>query len=420
MEDAVEQAKRRLCNGELAQMSVDLNPLPWWADNGVTKSASGLVLDGVSLAALAREHGTPLYVYRGSVVRRRLAEMRAALASTGLPARIYYAVKANRYRPLLELIRAERDIGIDACSPREVALALEMGFARDEISVTASMLSNRDFDQFAACGVHLNLDTRSALRRYGERVLPGTPVGLRLNPGIEVAYRRNPKLAYGNTKFGIYHEDFESALEAASAAGLTVDTLHVHCGWGMQTDAADAFECALKRLARFARQVPCLRVINVGGGLGARQQEKDEPLALESWSGAIRNCMGELECTIACEPGTFVMVHAGVLVVEVNTVEKKGETNWIGVDAGHNINILAAHYGIPFEVVHIGNPDAPPAHDYSLAGNINEGSDIFARQVALPEVQEGDLLGLLPAGAYGSSMSSDHCMRGFAREVFLG
>jgi diaminopimelate decarboxylase len=413
------QAGRRSGNGEMVRMTVNLNPVPWWADQGVTKSAAGLVMDGVPLSELAREHGTPLYVYRGTVVRRRLAEMRAALSSTGLPARIYYAVKANRHKPLLELIRAERDIGIDACSPREVALALEMGFSRNEISVTASMISNRDFDQLAASGVHLNLDTISALRRYGARIPGGTPVGLRLNPGIEVAYRNNPKLAYGNTKFGIYQEDFHAALEAAGAAGLTVDTLHVHFGWGIQKDALDAYEWALKQLAQFARQVPCLRVINVGGGLGARQQEKDEPLALEAWSGAIRKHLGPLNCVIACEPGTFVMAHAGVLVVEVNTVEKKGETYWVGIDAGHNINLLAAHYGIPFEVVHVGNPDAPLLHVYSVAGNINEGSDIFARQVSLPEVREGDLLGLFPAGAYGSSMSSDHCLRGFAGEVLL-
>ena len=82
-----------------------------------------------------------------------------------------------------------------------------------------------------------------------------------------------------------------------------------------------------------------------------------------------------------------------------------------------NTNVSAAHYGLPIEVVHVARPLDPPKLEYSIAGNINEANDIFVEDVLLPEVREGDLLALLPAGAYGSSMASDHCLRGFADEV---
>jgi diaminopimelate decarboxylase len=89
------------------------------------------------------------------------------------------------------------------------------------------------------------------------------------------------------------------------------------------------------------------------------------------------------------------------------------------VDAGHAVNLYAAHYGLPMEIAHVARPLAPAVSEYSVAGNINESNDVFAEDVWLPELREGDFLALLPAGAYGSSMASDHCLRGGAAEVAL-
>jgi diaminopimelate decarboxylase len=84
------------------------------------------------------------------------------------------------------------------------------------------------------------------------------------------------------------------------------------------------------------------------------------------------------------------------------------------------VNGYAAHYGIPHEIIHVGRPLAPAVLPYDVAGNINEAIDVFARNTALPEVREGDLLALLPADAYGSSMASEHCLRPLAGEVIIG
>jgi len=320
---------------------------------------------------------------------------------------------------VMDVLRAEGDVGIDACSPREVEHALEAGFSPGEISVTACMPSNRDLDALAAGRVHVNLDSLSALRRYGARVPHGTGVGLRLDCAIEVGYGRDPKLVYGHSKFGLPHEAFAEALATAAAAGLVVDTLHVHCGWGLRMADRAEIEWLFARLAKLAARVPSLAVVNVGGGLGGRRRAADQPLAPETWADALRRHLGPLGRTIACEPGTLLVDRAGVLVVEVNTVERRGATTWIGVDAGHNVNVFMAHYGIPVEIVHLTRPlDAPTAR-YAVAGNINESNDVFARDAALPPLREGDLLALLPAGAYGASMASDHCLRGFAEEVTL-
>jgi diaminopimelate decarboxylase len=392
---------------------------PWWETSSFRIESDRLTLDGHSIRDLAREHGTPLYVYSAPTVRRQVEQIEQALRSTGCPFRIYYALKANRSSGVLQTLRAQGWVGIDACSPREVVHALSHGFPRSSISVTAGMLSNRDLDLLVAEGVHMNLDSFSALQRYAARVAPGSHVGLRLNPGVEIGYGGRAKVAYGNSKFGFYRDDVQRALQVAMDLDLVVDTLHIHCGWGIPQDALPLFEQALAELAAVAAQVRSLEVLNVGGGLGARQQESDTPLALDDWAKALWKHVGPLGKTLACELGTQVVAHAGVLVTEVNTVEIKGDRTWVGVDAGHNVNVYPAHYGIPLEIIAVDRPLAPAQVCYTVAGNLNESVDMFAFDRVLPELAEGDLVAFFPAGAYGASMASDHCMRGWAKEVVV-
>ena len=391
----------------------------WWLGDALTVGPHGLELDGVAVAALAQQHGTPLYIYGAQTLRRRLGELRQALVSTGTPFRIHYAMKAARFAPLLAVLRGEGDVGIDACSPREVAWALTAGFRPAEISVTAGMPSNRDLAAFAAYGVHVNLDTRSALRRWAALRGPARGVGLRIDSGVQVGWGQEPKLSYGDSKFGF---DADAVLEAATYAaslGLEVNELHIHAGWGLQASDAPLLVAVFARLAELARAIPTVRTINVGGGLCWRQRAQDEPLSPSTWAGLLRTHIAPTGCGIKCEPGTFIAASAGVLVAEVNTVETRQSGIWIGIDAGHNVNCYAAHYNIPLAIIKVGQPLEPPAPIVHIAGNINEANDIFARGVRLPRLDEGDLIAFYPAGAYGASMASDHCLRGLPAEVLV-
>ena len=237
-----------------------------------------------------------------------------------------------------------------------------------------------------------------------------------LDPGVEVGYGHDPKVVYGNAKFGFPVADLPAALDSARAAGLVPDVLHMHCGWGLQIGDLAAFDAAMARLEH-AVAVAGVRKVNVGGGLGARQRASDAPLPLADWADVLRRRFAGLE--IHCEPGTFVVAHAGVLLCEVTQVEAKAGVTWVGLDAGHNVNVYAAHYGIPMDLVRLDQPEAPATTVVNVAGNLNEAGDVFARGRALPALGEGDLVALLPAGAYGSAMASDHCMRGEVREVVV-
>jgi len=210
---------------------------PWWCLNGLDVADAGLTLGGQPVAAAAARHGTPLYLYDPQAVRRQAAALKAALSATGLEWRIRYAMKANRFGPILDAIRAEGDVGIDACSPRELELARAHAFATRDISVTASMLAERDLDAFVAAGVHVNLDSLSVLRRYARRVPRGTRCGLRIDPDVQIGYGDDARVAYGRSKFGLLPASVADAASLARQLGLVVDTLHVHCGWGLQSGA---------------------------------------------------------------------------------------------------------------------------------------------------------------------------------------
>jgi diaminopimelate decarboxylase len=389
--------------------------------DALTVGEQGLEIDGHAIAPLARSHGTPLYVYGARTLLRRLSELRTALAATGAPFRIHYAMKANRFEPLLDRIRQEGDIGIDACSPREIERALAAGFLPRDISFNATMVSDRDLDAAAASGAHVIFDTRSALRRWALLEGAARHVGLRMDPGVQVGWGEDPRLGYGKSKFG-FESELPSALEAVAYArslGLEVHELHMHAGWGLPASAAPLLGEAWDRLADLARATPSVHTLNVGGGLGWRHQKEDDPLTPAEWGRLLRDRLAPTGCAIACEPGTYVAASAGVLVAEVTTVESRRSRRWIGLDVGHNVNVYAAHYQIPMAIIPVARPLDPTTQVVHVAGNINEANDVFARDLAMSELREGDFVALFPAGAYGASMASDHCMRGFARELLV-
>ena len=174
----------------------------------------------------------------------------------------------------------------------------------------------------------------------------------------------------------------------------------------------DALGGVYGQLAALTVLLPSVQVLNTGGGLGWRQQRDERPLIPEIWSALLKSHLAPLGCTIACEPGTYPLASAGLLVAEVNTVEARGGITWLGLDAGQNVNVYAAHYAIPHEIIHVGRPLAPAGLRYDVAGNINEAADVFARDIALPEVSEGDLLALFrPARTARAWRASIACVR---------
>lgn len=401
-------------------MTLSTSPAPWWQRPDLRYRQGRLHLGPHDLAALARANGTPVYAYHAPRIAANFTRLRRALAGAVRHGRVLYAMKSNRFLPVLGVLR-EAGSGVDVCSPEELLLARQCGFAEEAISFTGTSLSEGDAQVLARHpGVTVNCDSLASLRRLA-RLSPGRAVGLRINPGLGIGYRRNRLLRYagGNvTKFGIYAGEFPAALDLIRTSGLRLAGLHFHTGCGFLTPQLPVLDRIFRRVRDFIAAAPPLDYVNLGGGLGIPLVAGDAPLDLAAWAAVVRRHFGRARHTVVVEPGDYLVKDAGVLLLEVNTVERKAGTLFVGVNGGFNIHLEPAFYQLPLEPVPVlARPG--PARRVTIAGNINEALDLFSRNRPLPEPREGDVLAFLNAGGYGSAMSSQHCLRGGFREYLL-
>jgi diaminopimelate decarboxylase len=402
---------------------------PWWVRPGLEIVDGRLTIAGRDAEALARRHGTPLFVYDRARVAEAARDLQGALARAGLRHVVRFALKANREPEVLEVLRglgppgAPESVGIDACSPGEVLHALDHGWRADEISFTGTNVSERDLDVLLEHGVHVNLDAVSQVERYGRRA-PGSRIGLRVNPGSGVGYHAG--LEYSGerpTKFGIGDDRLADAIAAAARHGLVVDTVHVHAGSGWLGDRLADVERTTARVAATARRLidggHPLREVNVGGGLGRPARDDEPPVDLDAWAAVLAHHLGPLDVVVACEPGDYLTKDAAILLGEVVTIEWRGGMLFVGLDLGWNVNNAYFIYRYAQELVLCRDAAAARAWTVTVAGHINEAGDVFAEDYPMMPVEEGDIVALLNGGGYHQAMSTTHCLRPLAGVVFL-
>lgn len=407
-------------------MSMEL----WWERNDLSYSQSNeIIFSGRNVLNLAKKLGTPIFLYSADRIVENIGRVQLALDSTGIPNRIFYALKANRFAPLLTIIKSSTSCGVDVCSPAEVRHALSCGFLPSDISYTATSVSNADLDFLTRFpDLKLNVDSLSMIRRIGERV-PGRSIGIRINPAMGTGYASNELLRYSGekpTKFGIYGQDLDGAIQLARQCDLRINRVHFHTGCGYLNDQLPAWERILQECLTMIGKIPTVEAVNLGGGLGVPLTKEDRYLDLAEWASVIKRVFSGKSYEINVEPGTYISKDAGLLVLEANTVETKAGKRFIGVNGGFNLTMEPVHYKLPCEPTPCVLPDSKENcfADHSLspatfAGNINEALDILAEDLMFPEIEEGALLAFINAGAYTSSMSSNHCMRGDFSEYLL-
>ena len=402
---------------------------PWWVRPGLDMADGRLRIAGHEAETLAREHGTPLFIYDRTRFVENARRLQGALERTGLPYRVRFALKANPLPEILEVLRGlgepggRESVGIDACSPGEVERAIECGWRPDEISYTGTNVSERDLDVLLARNVHVNLDAISQIERYGRRA-PGRTIGLRIDPGAGAGY--NEQLHYAGdrpTKFGIELERLDDALATARSHDLTIDTVHFHAGSGWLADGLAGFEAALTRAVEAVgrlRAAGCpIAEVNVGGGLGSPARQDEQPVDLAAYAATLVRHLGGLDVTVSCEPGDYLSKDAAILLGEVVTVERRRDVSFVGLDIGWNVNCAYFIYRFAQEIVPCRQPDAPRTEVVIVAGHINEASDVFAEDYPMAPVGEGDMVALLNAGGYLQAMSSTHCLRPMGGAIFL-
>ncbi|HXG59415.1 MAG TPA: diaminopimelate decarboxylase [Thermoanaerobaculia bacterium] len=392
-----------------------------------------LHIGNISTEDIAREFGTPVYVYDAPVIRRQIERVRRAFSA--IPFRPFYAMKANSNLAILRIIR-EAGFGCDAVSPGEIRLAAHAGFAGESIWFTCSNVSDDDLRAVSDPSVVINVNSLSELDRVLRLDLPNE-IALRLNPDIGAGHHADVITAGGGVKFGIDPAEIETARMIVEDSGRRVVGLHAHIGSGVD-DPAPLLESA-RRLVELAPRFPNLRWINFGGGIAVPYRPNDPEFPIDDYGRELAAIAGsvlrERSLTAILEPGRYVVAESGTLLARSTAQRVSAGVRWIGCDTGFNHLARPSKYGAYHHIVNAsrGSDDSlrrsfkpAPRDEVVVAGNICESGDVFTRSPggapvprAIDRIHVGDLLAFCDAGAYGFSMASHYNARLLPPEVLI-
>ena len=327
-------------------------------------------------------------------------------------------MKANSNPDVLRVIYSE-GVGFECVSPGEVRRVLRTFPDIDpaRILFTPNFAPKEEYEFGFKSGIHVTLDNIHPLEAWPE-VFRGQKIIVRMDPGQGKGHHQHVRTAGARSKFGISVGQIERLKSAAARVGATVVGLHAHSGSGIRNP--ENWKRVGLFLGKIAEEFPDVRHIDVGGGLGVVEKSGEQPLDLASLNdalSAVRAAFPNLE--IWMEPGRYLVAEAGVLLTRVTQLKSKGDVHYVGVNAGMNALIRPALYGSWHNIVNLSNLDAPSEILASVVGPICESGDTLGRDRKLPMTQEGDILLVDVAGAYGFCMSSMYNLRGEIREVMI-
>lgn len=384
-----------------------------------------LTIGGVDAVELVKRYGSPLYVTNEERVRENFRSYQDAFPEADL----YYAAKANGNLTILKIM-AEEGAGADVFSDGELYMALLSGIPKKKILFNGNSKSDSELLMAVKTGVRVSVDSLDELRTLSSiaksegRVVD---IAFRVNP--DVSPQTHPKIATGlkTSKFGVPHEEVIRAYkEALDIPGI--NPVGIHCHIGSQILNITPFAEAMNKMMDLVEQVSRLGVklefVDIGSGLGIPYEKGIRVPSTVDLANLIlpifnERCVAEgINPKLILEPGRYMVADSTVLLATVNTM-KEAAKKFVGIDAGFNLLIRPTMYDSYHYVVVANKADAVAVDTYTIVGPICETGDILAHDRELPQIEKGDIVALLDAGAYGFSMSSQYNGRTRCAEVLV-
>jgi diaminopimelate decarboxylase len=383
---------------------------------------------GVAVNDLARQFGTPTYVYDAAKIVERINDLRQFDY-------IRYAQKACSNLAILDLVR-RHGVLVDAVSAGEVRRALAAGFKPHgnppPLAYTADIFDRESLDLAVELGLHVNCGSPEMIDQLGERA-PGSRITLRINPGFGHGHSQKTNTGGEQSKHGIWHSDLTDCLRRADRYGLEIAGLHMHIGSGTDLEHLRQVCEAMERTAlEVGRSITS---ISAGGGLPVPYRETQTYVDLAAyfqlWDQVRRRLAEKFghPVTLEIEPGRYLVAESGYLVAEIRTIKRMGANTFYLVDAGFNNLARPILYGAyhPMSIVPAsGDGRDRPLGDVVVGGPLCESGDIFTQEDGgfvstrkLPAAQVGELLVMEVAGAYGFVMGSNYNSKPLAAEVLI-
>ncbi len=391
-------------------------------DEAFPRDASGLRCEGVSLDVIAREIGTPCYVYSSLAIRDQYKRLQEAMGK--LDARLHYSVKANSSIAILALLR-ELGAGLDIVSGGELFRALQAGYSGRDIVFSGVGKTRREMEEALRAEVLLvNVESEQelhALDAVAKRLGIVAPVALRVNPEVLVdtphPYTRTGEKGM---KFGIpFDEALSVAKVAATLKNIRLLGLDMHVG--SQISQFAPYEVGLQRLLHLRREIERdtkvrLEYLDIGGGL-AVTYDAERTVDVGHFGEVITALVGGSALKIILEPGRFLVGNAGVLLTRVLYRKRSGGKEFIIADAGMTDLLRPSHYNAFHRIESVNPTGRTTVAD--VVGPICESGDFLALDRQIDDAQPGDLLAVQSTGAYGFVMASNYNSRPRPAEVLV-
>ena len=377
-----------------------------------------LTIAGLSPAALAEEYGTPLYVYDRATMDAAVAVYREALKKH-YPgeAHITYAAKAFLCTAIAEWIRKQQ-LWADCTGEGEIEIARAGGVPRGSIVVHGVNKSGDDVTAAEKQAGTIVVDNLSELRALAGHSVDRVPdLWLRLLPGVVVAtHHSHTQTGQHGSKFGMTPAEVKEAVAISKEAGLLINGLHFHAGSNFHDPAplvtATDVALDLAKSTQFGERWH----FSPGGGWSVAYHEDELPQPpIEEYVRLIAQTVVQ-KCMVArlplpilhLEPGRSLIARAGVAIYRVGTIKQRRDGTWLLVDGGMADNPRHALYSSRYSCLPVSGPDRPLGDHVSIAGPYCESGDVLIENIAMPHLEEGDLIAIPASGAYQLSMASNY------------
>jgi diaminopimelate decarboxylase len=384
--------------------------------------SGALHCDGVALAEIAAKIPTPFYCYAAGNLRANFSAFREALR--GLPVRICFAVKANANQAVLKILAAA-GAGADIVSGGELVRALAAGITPSQIVFSGVGKTDAEITAALQANIHQfnveSLPELEAISRIATALNLTAPVALRVNPDVDPKTHAKISTGQKETKFGIELEQLEAAIKLATTLpGLKLVGLAMHIGSQLTdlTPCRDALLVMADLVKNLRAKGVAVERLDLGGGFAIRYDNETVP-PLADYAQLLRDIIVPLGCDLAIEPGRAMVGNAGVLVSRVIFAKPGIAKKFLIIDAAMNDLVRPAMYDAWHSIVPVRETPASTLMPWDVVGPVCETSDLFGCDRMLPDMQTGDLVAILDAGAYGSSMASTYNARPLTPEVLV-
>ncbi len=387
---------------------------------------------GWSVEELARDYGTPLFVYDAAKIVERINDLDEFDT-------VRYAQKANSNLAILDLVR-RHGVAVDAVSAGEIHRALAAGYRAgpgepSEIVYTADIFDRESLDLVVTHEIPVNCGSPDMIDQLGQRA-PGREITLRINPGFGHGHSQKTNTGGQQSKHGIWHEQIDDCLQRAARYDLTISGLHMHIGSGTDLEHLSQVCGAMEKIAAVVG--PTITSISAGGGLSVPYRDGDEPVDISGYTklwNATRQQLAEQfghAVSLEIEPGRFLAAESGSLIAEIRAIKTMGNNLFYLADAGFNNLARPILYGAyhPMAICRAEREQRSEVggqgQQVVVGGPLCESGDIFTQEEGgfvcsreLPAAAVGDFLVIGCAGAYGAVMGSNYNSKPLAAEVLL-